>query len=581
MFKPRSSLLAFCVTWAACVPGCSDWTWDQDGPPKRGPTETIRVHPAESAALRGTIGECSWVEGMRRMRVRGYGIVVGLGKNGSVECPRPVRNALLGEMYKRPEFAQVRSERGALTPERMLADPDTSVVLVEGEVPAAAVVGSRFDVTVSALPGTQTTSLRGGRLFSCDLRIFQNISPTASLSGQTLARAAGPVFLNPFSQRPGAATRSAGRIGTILSGAVVTTDRRIRLVMTNPSYSRVRAVSAQINTRFPASKKVADPVSPSFVKLTVPLEYSDDAGHFLDVIRHIHLSRQAGYTAMRTRELAEEIQRPDALYADIALAWESMGRTVLPTVQKLYGHQNQDVRYYAALAGVRLGDTVAVETIAERARDSRNAQRFDAIETLGKAHSFHRAARHLRTLLDDDDAAVRVAAYQALLEHRDSSIDARQIGQDNFVLDLVPSSGDSLIHVQRSGTRRIAVFGDKLRLRTPLFYAHPSGELTLNAYEGDDAVTVVRNGPPPNSNFPPTEANLDLIALIELLGSEPPRRSASKQKGLNADYGMLIHMLHELCDTGTISARLIIEQPSIAELFGPLRPAGRPESELD
>ena len=38
------------------------------------------VNPlTESAAFQDTISEVAWIEGMRRMRVRGYGIVAGLG----------------------------------------------------------------------------------------------------------------------------------------------------------------------------------------------------------------------------------------------------------------------------------------------------------------------------------------------------------------------------------------------------------------------------------------------------------------------------------------------------------------------
>ena len=33
---------------------------------------------AQSLAVRGTIGEATWIEGLRKMDVRGYGLVVGL-----------------------------------------------------------------------------------------------------------------------------------------------------------------------------------------------------------------------------------------------------------------------------------------------------------------------------------------------------------------------------------------------------------------------------------------------------------------------------------------------------------------------
>lgn len=577
----RLRLLVSVVGLAACVGGCQDWDWGRGDFQAKGSPDSVGLPRPTSAALRDTIGEHAWVEGMRKMHLRGYGIVVGLGTRGSTQCPRAVRDQLLSEMYKRPQFTRAGSQAGALTPERMLDDPDTAVVVVEGEVPAAAVAGSRFDVLVTALPGTQTTSLRRGRLFTCDLQIYRMLSPSAGITGEALARAAGPVFVNPFSDRPGAATRSPGRLGHVMGGGVLIRDRRIRLVLANPSYSKVRAMASRINARFPEPRKVADPVSPSFVQLRVPADYADDPKHFLALVRHLYLPRQSGFAAVRARALAEEIVKDGAPYEDIALSWEGLGRTVLPTVRKLYSHQNQEARYYAALAGLRLEDSLAVEIIAGHALDPQSAHRFEAIRALAKARELPRAARPLQSLLNDDEPAVRVAAYEALLDRGDPVIASQPIGADNFVLDLVPSTRGNLVHVKRSAARRIALFGEKLRLAPPLFYAHPTGELTLNAYEGDEKVTIVRNTSQPGRSFPTMEADFDLVPLIELLGSDPPRVSTGTPSGLSVDYAVLVHLLHELCDMQSVNARLVMEQPSITELFGPLRPAGRPESELE
>lgn len=584
MTSIRLLLPALTVAVAACLAGCQEWDWGLgDSESKGGPdaSGSQSRHAGTSAALRDTVGQCSWVEGMRKMHLRGYGVVVGLGTAGSTECPGAVRDQLLNEMYKRPQFARAGSGPGRLTPERMLDDPDTAVVLVEGEVPAAAVAGSHFDALVTALPGTQTTSLRGGRLFTCDLHVYRLLNVRAGITGQALARAAGPVFLNPFSDRPGAATRSPGRAGQVIGGGVLTTDRRIRLVLVNPSYSKVRAIASRINARFPESPKAAEPVSPSFAQLTIPREYAADPKHFLAVVRHLYLPKQPGFAALRARQLAEEIVQDGALYEDIALAWEGMGRTVLPTVRKLYSHPSKEVRYYAALAGLRLKDSMAVEPVADHAGDPHSAHRFEAIRALGKARDLPQAARPLRALLDDEEPAVRVAACEALLDRPDSTIASQMIGGDNFVLDVVPSTGEDLVYVKRSAARRIVVFGQNLRLQPPLFYAHPSGELALNAYAGDAAVTVVRKSSRPGCSFPTAEADFDLVKLIRLLGSDPPRRSTGTVSGLSVDYTLLVHLLHELCNTQALNAQFIMEQPSIAELFGPSRPAGRPESELE
>jgi len=576
----RPWLLALTISVAACAPGCDDWAWDLGHPRSKVSPEASDLTRPTSAALRDTIGEYTTIEGMRKMHLRGYGVVVGLGDKGSTECPRAVRDQLLKDMYKRPQFLRAGSGSGALTPERMLDDQDTAIVLVEGEVPAAAVAGSRFEVMVSALPGTETTSLRGGRLFTCDLEIYRMLTANAGITGKSLARAAGPVFLNPFADRPDAATRAAGRIGRVIGGGVVTTDRRIRLVAFVPSYSKVRQIASRLNTRFPDPQKLADPTSPSYVQLRMPGKYADDPKHFLDVVRHLYLPQRAGFEATRARQLAEEIVGKNPPYEDIALAWEGIGRTILPTVQELYSHANPEVSYYAALAGLRLEDSLAVETVARHAGDPQSVHRFEAIRALGKARTLPRAARPLRSLLDDAEPDVRIAAYEALLDRGDTIVASHPVGSDNFILDLVPSSGEDLVYAKRTGQRRIAVFGDNLRLQPPLFYAHPSGELTLNSYDGTATITVFHKSPHPGMDFPTAEADFDLVKLIELLGSDPPRRSTDSAKGLSVDYETMIHLLHELCDMGSLKARFQLQQPSLTEMFGPSRPTDRPESEL-
>ena len=50
--------------------------------------------------------------------------------------------------------------------------------------------------------------------------------------------------------------------------------------------------------------------------------------------------------------------------------------------------------------------------------------------------------------------------------------------------------------------------------------------------------------------------------------------------GLGLDYGAVVRALYYLCQDHAINAKFILEQPNAAELFGPARPAGRPESEL-
>jgi len=80
--------------------GCGGCTWGREERAKR----DLGVDPGadalkDSAAVRGTIGAICYYDGMRPLRVRGYGLVVGLGKNGSRDCPRRVRERVVQNMY--------------------------------------------------------------------------------------------------------------------------------------------------------------------------------------------------------------------------------------------------------------------------------------------------------------------------------------------------------------------------------------------------------------------------------------------------------------------------------------------------
>jgi hypothetical protein len=575
--------LALATIAAGLLPalaGCQDGWWRWPGLDRQQNDPELTKSP-RGAAFKDSISEVASFEGLRRMRVQGYGIVGGLGDKGSAECPREIRDRLIGEMKKRPEFQRVSTRRQGITPERLIDGADTAVVLVQGEIPAGAVAGSRFDLSVSAVPGSQATSLRCGRLLPCDLHVVRMLTPQAGLTGQTLATAAGPVFLNPFSDRPGAATKAPTRVGTIIGGGLVKTDRRIRLVLSRPSYSMALRVASVINARFPAEPKLADAISPSFVKLTVPPQYADDPRHFLAVVRHLYLPRDPSFATRRCRELAEEITEFGAAYENIALAWEGLGKRAIATISELYSHEDRLVAYYAALAGLRLGDDMAVPAIAEHAADANSPVRFEAITELGRRDDMPRAGRALQRLLDDEDPFICAAAYEALLEWGGVGITSYRLGRDSFWLDLIPSSTQQLIYAKRTGDRRIALFGPDLRCLPPLFYRHPGGDLTINAYDGADELTILRRMPYTKTVAAPITASLDVPELVELLGRDAPRIPQNQPTGLCVSYDTVIQALHELCDMRSVNARFLLEQKSIKELFGPSLPEGRPESEYE
>jgi hypothetical protein len=570
------------IVWVVLVAtGCKpiDWTRLEPEEPDvdaQKVTGTI-VEATESLAFRDSVAQHTWVEGLRRMRVRGEALVVGLGDRGSTQCPRQLRQNILQELYKQPDFQ--RRKPGELTPEQLIDSRDTAVVSVVGEIPAAASAGTRFDVFVQAIPGTQTASLEGGRLWTCELRIFRDTGDGTTVAGKPLGLADGPLFQNPFAVRDDAATRTDARRGIVIGGGVALEQRRIRLVMTRPSYRRAMQIADRINTRF-GGAVVAKAESPSYIQIDIPPEYRHEPRHFLAIVRHVYLPVRPGFAELRARELGKEILREDALHEDISLAWEAIGRPSLVTLRKLYAHSDRVVSYHAARAGIRLGDHSALAAMTHLARDSKFDLRLEAIRELGRAANQPGFQMPWRQLLEDPDPRVAVATYEALYPQGHRLVDSQRVGADNFVLDRIPCARDNLIYAKRSGERRIALIGNGIQCTTPVFYVDPGRAFLLNANEEDEELTVVRNAPDGVGSSPPMPVSRDTGRLLAFMGDQPRRDVSGDVLGLGVDYTALIQAMQSLCQDSGINARFMLEQTTTIDLFGPLTRRGRLESKL-
>ena len=586
----RSGGITFrlCLAWIALVSmtvlsaGCQDlkFVWD---------TETrddvdLGVRSEDpgrkaSAANKNTIGESTYYQGTGPIKLIGYGLVLGLGDKGSRDCPDNVYKDLVHAMYKQHDFSEETVGVKSMTPEELIASKDTAVVSVFGEIPPGSLVGDRFDITVRALSGTQTESLRGGYLFPMELQMFRNVPERGTITGKSLARAKGSLFVNPFAGDE-SATRVNNREAVILGGGQAIADRDVRLVLTRPSYQMAKRIQDRINSRFPNSKRVAEAVSPSFVRIHVPRAYFGDSAHFLALCRALYLSRDPHFEGITARRLAKEIIDPDAPHQAISLAFEALGQRSLPFLRELYTHERDYVSFYAAAAGIRLGEHLAADVMAMHAADENAPFRYQSIRALGLAEDIGSAAIALRELLNDPDHRVVLAAYESLLERKDSSIHSMRVGRDGFRLDVVPSASVNTVYCKRSKSQRIALFGPDLKLSPPLFYSAPDGCVMLSADESDESIRVIRRARTSGRTSPMLEMPYDLQRFIALCGSHAGVDDDDELTGLGLDYGTLVRALHELSNDKCINARFVMEQPNMAEIFGPTKPTGRPESDL-
>jgi hypothetical protein len=541
--------------------GCTKEEWRRlvEKDDKSSQPEPVSPSAVSSVAVAGTIGQLVTIDGLRLTHVRGYGLVVDLVDTGGSDGPEIVKNYLTKEIRRWQDPSQT-----GISLQEMLDSRDAAMVEVTGLVPAAAKKGDRFDVVIRAL-GAQTKSLVGGRLVLSSLKLYAD-TPTGVIEGTTLATAAGPVFVSPLDVDGKLAKKVDLRMGWVLGGGIAKEDRRVRLVLNDPRYSSAQQIVSRLNARYSTTAPVAVGQSPSFVDLHIPEKFLAHKRMFLERILFTTMIGGESFLDQRTKDLAEAIVKPEAEYESIGLAWEAIGQTCLPTLKELYTHTTPEVNFYAARTGMRLGDQRAVELVAKHAKDLGSALRNQAIDELGLATDMYGAGEHLRKLLDDPDANVRIRAYKALRQRPHKAIRSTVLYQDNLILDVVDSNGPYMLYVQRSMAPRVAVFGAQMACKPPAIYPGEKRDARriqtqISAAAAADSLTVIFNNKRSHKNSPPLTLPLTVADLVEFLGGTPVHAEGDQVLGLGAPYSEIVDVLAVFCDENskTIPAVFVAE----------------------
>jgi len=568
------------VAFIAIAAGCTQTEWtrfwtmnkDKGEQPKAAPRDKVGT-----VSLQDTIGQLVTVEGLRLQRVRGYGLVVNLAGAGGTDAPKLVKDHLAAEMRRRQPIG------GPGTPaQEWLESRDAAVVEVTGLIPAAAEKGTRFDVAIRSM-GEQCKSLMGGRLVLCDLALYAD-TPSGVISGQTLASAAGPIFISPFGRGSESATKVNPRTGVVLGGGTVIKPRKVRLILNDPRYSDAVRIRNRINSVYGTLDSIADAKSPTIIELSVPPEHRLRKKLFLDYVGHTTLISSDGFLEQRAKDLAAEIQQSDANYESIAVAWEAIGRSTLPVVQSLYDNSLAPARYYAGRTGLRMGDKAGLEIVARFAADESSLFRDQAIEELGHAVKMYAAGEHLRKLLDGNDMPTRIKAYRALRLHQHPSVRSKVLDEDNLILDVVDCKGPPLIYAQRTLAPRLAIFGSGLTCKTPAMYPDGSDRdweprVQISADRKGKGLTVIYKNRANGRTSPPMNVSPRLADLIEFLGGKPSQDASGEFQGLAVPYCEILDVLVQLCDSGTIPAKLEVERATASDVLDYEKPREREESE--
>ncbi|QOJ18218.1 MAG: flagellar basal body P-ring protein FlgI [Phycisphaeraceae bacterium] len=499
--------------------------------------------------MKGTVASLGVLDGHEDIVVHGWGFVVGLRGTGSRIMPDPVRAHMLAEMA-RMGVGQV-SMGSSLSPEALLDSPDTAVVIVEGIIPGGSPQGTRFDVRVSIPPGTDATSLEGGRLWTTDLRPMLNPGPppVGSRQARAIAKASGDIFTNPFVTPGGDETAelatgtNVNRMsGHILGGGATSRDLPLKLRIASPSHTTASTLQQVINSYFPQEpgqrSKTARGEGDASIEITVPPSYYGRVSEFTYLLQHTTLL--TGATPYAVQFINRELKRAPGEFEHATWRWQALGVQVLPGIREFYTYPEEKPRYAALRAGARLNDAHVEPHLLDLAKTGSPVVRKDAIRLLGDMSPQPGTIFALRELLDDADPDVRIAAYEALAKANTRFIRTIQVDR-KFMVDYVESARP-MIYVTLLEFPRIVVFGLNNEISRPITLQTWGSRFIIRGGADSDLIDVLYRDEEGNAS--PHRISPRLTEFIPFLGHTTTIERP--MPGLGLTYTETIGILHAI-----------------------------------
>lgn len=476
-FRARAAFLGLFTTACLSLVGCAD------------PQTRLQ---AEDEIERDryemkTIGEVTQVTNSDPIPVASVGLVVGLSGTGSSPPAGAYRSTLEHDLVKlKVENVQ-----------NLLGSADVSMVQVTALIPPGAHKSDLIDVDVTLPPGSRTTSLRGGRLLSCELfnyDLAKNLSERAAnsdamLKGHPQARAEGMLLVG-FGDGDESARVKQGRIW---GGARVRADRPFYLVLNeDQQYARVASLVAdRINETFHGrflagpSAEIATAKTNTGVFLSVPQQYKHNLPRYLRVVRMIPLRMEGTQSGYR-RKLSDDLVDP-AHAVTAALRLEALGKDSVAVLKHGLERDRPLVRFAAAEALAYLGDPSCGQELARAVVDFPDLRFFGltALASLDEAVSRFQ----LRELMAATDPEVRYGAFRALraLDERDPMVRGELVNESFWLHRALPN-GEPLVHFSTSRRAEVILFGQDPMLRPP--FAISAGEFNITASAENQQCTI-------------------------------------------------------------------------------------------
>jgi hypothetical protein len=310
------------------------------------------------------------------LQISGAGLVTGL--RGTGDCPQGLARQILEADLRKQKVEHVRE---------LLESKDSAVVCVSAFLHGGMRKGEPIDVEVTLPPGSRATSLAGGTLRLCTLREYQQVRAGPSdgsavdfrlLSGDVLAKAAGPLLLGLDERRSDLAARPTDlKRAKIWEGGVVLVDRPFIFVMKpnekpahvtsavaerlnsvfredaqkirlqNERFRQQNDVTQRLNQKFDTGRgEVAKPF-PNSIALNVPFVYCLNPERYLRVSRLVPVRETPEQQPRYRQKLASMLQDPkDTVRA--ALRLEALGPESVPVLKEGLESTHPLVRFASA-----------------------------------------------------------------------------------------------------------------------------------------------------------------------------------------------------------------------------------------
>jgi len=468
------------------------------------------------------ISEFTHPYGTNYVKAEAVSLVTGLAGTGEDPPPTPNRVALLTEMSRR----QVEN------PNRLLASPNTALVLVRGYLRPGIREGDRFDIEVHVPRQSEITSLRDGWLLPTRLSEHASIGGRVC-KGKVLALAKGPLLVDPSADSE---TESAiATRGRVLGGGAALESRPLGLIIGH-AYQSARmsqSLSNAINRRFHLysdgrKQGVAMPKNEEFVELAIHPRYKDNVPRYLAVIRNIAVNQSASDANTRMPLLERQLKDP-LTSATAALRLEALG-SESSTEVLLKGVKSGDpeVRLYSAEALAYLDHTDAVAALANAARNEPafRANALAALSAMDDVVSYDA----LRELLSVQSAETRYGAFRSLWAmDKHAAIVRGDPLNGQFSLHILDVDGPPMIHVTKSFRPEIVLFGKSHQFQLPLVLDAGSKILVNGLSGGQITVSKFEPGTSPKQRVVSTDVEEVVRTIVDMGGTYPDVVQALQQ----------------------------------------------------